>query len=172
MRACRRFTQPKRNRRWLPVCIFDADFSLLYTQHTPRRITQLKNVALQTLNSKVFIHRADHETTWLEYHCVVGRVGNGPAGGDRRQTRPSSPTQSPVDCIAMKIRRAPATLCRKTLCQHTYDRVKLFSFQIAIRVSTPDHFEKRFFGPFFSGNSSHDLLGQDIKRFLRKFEMV
>src|SRR6266404_4682862 len=154
------------------MCIFDADFSLLYPQHTPRSIPQLENVALQTLNCKVFIDRADHETTWFEHDCIVGSVGNGTAGSDRRQTRASSPTQSPVDGVAMQICRAPATLCRKTLCQHAHNRVKFFSFQLAIRVSAPDHFKECVLGPFLSGNGSHDLLGQDIKRFLRKFETV
>src|ERR1700761_4656439 len=42
----RRFTQPKRNRRWLSVCILHAHGAALHAQNAIRRVAELKNFAL------------------------------------------------------------------------------------------------------------------------------
>src|SRR6185369_14414316 len=65
VRPCRGFTQPERNRGGLTVRILDSHFALLYSQHTPRSVSELKDVALQTLDRKVFINCADNEIARL-----------------------------------------------------------------------------------------------------------
>ena len=55
MRARRRFAQPEGNRRRLTVRILNAHLALLDSQHAPRSVSQLKDVALQTLDREVFI---------------------------------------------------------------------------------------------------------------------
>src|ERR1044072_6037509 len=103
MRARGRFTEPERNRGRLPVSILDSNFPLLYSQDTPRSISQLKDIALQTLNRKVFVHRSDDKFAGLEHNGVVSRIWNGAAGRDRCESCASATTQSLVDRVVMQI---------------------------------------------------------------------
>src|SRR4029079_4872474 len=50
VRACRSITQPERNRRRLTVRIFNPHLALFDAQHAPRRVPELKDIALQTFN--------------------------------------------------------------------------------------------------------------------------
>src|SRR6266496_3957666 len=98
MSARRRLSQPKRNRWGLAVCILNTHLALLDAQHAPRPIAQLKNVPLQTFDREIFIYRANYETTRLEYHCIVGRVGYGAPGSYRCSPRAPASAQTPVNC--------------------------------------------------------------------------
>src|ERR1041385_3924144 len=93
MRARRRLTEPERNRRRLALRILDSHFALLDAQHTPRRVSKLKDVALQTLNRKIFVHCTDNEIARLAHYRVISRVRDSPAGSNRRQARASTTTQ-------------------------------------------------------------------------------
>jgi len=71
----------------LPVRIFDANFSLLDAEHTPRRVAQLKNIALQALDREVFVDRSNNEPAWFEHNRIISGVRNCAAGGDGSQPR-------------------------------------------------------------------------------------
>src|ERR1051325_8213297 len=156
MRPRRRLTEPERNRRRLPVRILDTHFPLLDSQHTPRSVSELKDVALQTLDREVFINGADHEIARLEYDCIISRIRNRTAGSDRRQPSASATAQSFVHGVVMQVRRPPPALRAEAFRQHAHDRIKLLAFQIAIRISTTNHPEKLVLAPLFGRDSRHD----------------
>src|SRR5882724_6710179 len=101
--------------------ILHAHLSLLDAQHSPRSISKLEDIPLQTLNRKVFIHGSDYETAWFEYDCIIGSIRNRATRSDGREARASSSAQATVDRIMMEICRAAATLRRKTFGKHPHD---------------------------------------------------
>src|SRR6185369_5269556 len=121
MRPCRRFTQPERNRRRLTMRILDPHLPLLDPQHTPRSVSELKDIALQTLDRKVFIDRADNEIARLEYDCIIRGVGNRAAGSYRSQPRASTTAQTLIHRIVMEIRRSPPSFRAESFSQHPHD---------------------------------------------------
>ena len=152
--------------------VLDSNLPLLHPEHTPRSISELKDIALQTLDRKVFIHRSNHQFAGLEHDGVVSRIRNRTARRDCRQSRTSAATQSLVDGVVMQVSRSPATLGRKSLREHAHDRVKLFTFQIAIGICTSDGSKKIVFRPLFGSDSRDDLLGQNIKRLFGNLETI
>src|SRR5215213_509487 len=57
--SCRSFTQPERNAGGLAVRICDAHRALLHAKNSPGGISQLKDVALKTLDREVLVHGSD-----------------------------------------------------------------------------------------------------------------
>src|SRR5215213_3900443 len=152
--------------------ILNAHLALLDSEHTPRRVSELKDIALQALDRKVFVNRTDHQTTRFKHYCVVRRVGYCAARGDRSETCPTPATKPLINRIMVQVRRAPPSLGAETFREHADDRVKLFALEIAIRISAPDHREEIVFRPFFSSDSRDNLLGQDIERAFGDFQMI
>src|SRR4029079_3643959 len=172
MRPGRGFTQPKRNRGRLSVSILNSNLSLLYSKHTPRSISQLKDIALQTLDRKVFIHRSDHKFAGLEHDCVVSCIRNRATRCDRSESRASATAQSLIHGVVMQISRAPPTLRRESFREHAHDRIKLFTFQVAIGICASDSTEKIVFSTLFGGNCSNNLLCQNVQRLFGNLQTV
>src|SRR3954447_1729260 len=152
--------------------ILDAHLTLLDSQNTPRRVSELKDVALQTLDRKVFIDCADNEIARLEHDCIIRSVRNRAAGSNRRQTRASPATQPLVHSIVMQISRSSPAFCAEAFGEHPHDRVKLFAFEIAIWVSTTHHREEIVFTPFLGSDGSNNLLRENIERLFRNLQTI
>src|SRR5215213_1208253 len=172
MRARWRFTEPERNRRRLAVGILDSHLALLHSQHTPRGVSELKDVALQTLDCKVFIHTADDEITRLEHDGIVCRVGNRAARSDCCEPRTSTAAQALVHRIMVKIRGTSPSLRAETFREHSHYRVKLLAIQIAIWVSTTNHPEEIVFAPLLGRNGSDHLLRENVERLFRNLQTI
>src|ERR1051325_2507198 len=124
MRPRRRFTQPERNRWRLPVRILNPHLALLDSQHTPRSVSQLKDVTLQTLDREVFFDRADNQIARLEYDGIIRRVGYGAARCDGGEARAPASTQPLVYRIVVQVSGAPASLGAESFREHANDRIK------------------------------------------------
>src|SRR5829696_246821 len=172
MRSRRRFTQPERNRRRLSMRILNAHFALLHSEHTPRRVSQLKDVALQTLDSEVFVHRSDDQIAGLEHDCIVRGVWYGATRCDGGEARSPASTQPLVYRIVVQVSGTPASLGAEPFREHANDRVKLFAFEIAIRISATNHREEIVLAPLFGSDRSDNLLGQDVERPLGNLETI
>src|ERR1051326_4873340 len=172
MRARGRLAEPERNRRWLAMRILDSYLALLDSQHTPRRVSELKDVALQTLDRKVFVDCADDEIARLEHDCIISRVRNRTAGRNRRQPRAPATTQPLVHCIVMQIRGPSPALRAEPFRKHPHDRVKLFALEIAIRIRTTNHPEKIVFAPLLGSDGSDNLLRQNIELLFRNLQPI
>ena len=118
MGTARRFTKPEGNRRRLPVRILHAYFPLLDAEDTPGSVAQLKNIALQTLDSEVFIHRAYDQTAWLEYNSIISGIGNRATGSNCCEAGAAAASQTMIHGVVVQISRAPPTLRGKTFRQH------------------------------------------------------
>ena len=68
-------------------------------------VAELEDVAGQALDREVLVDGADDVVLGLEQHLVVGIVGNGAAGGDRRQARAAPAAQHVVDRVVMDAAR-------------------------------------------------------------------
>src|SRR5262249_31687004 len=132
--SARGFAEPKRNRRRLALGILDPDLAGLDSEDPPRRVPELKYVALQAFDGEVLIDGPDRDLARLEYHLVVGSVGDGSARSNGGQTRASSSPQSPVDGIAMQVGAAAAAAGREPFGEHRNYRIKVGPSQIAIRI--------------------------------------
>src|ERR1043166_7835447 len=99
----RRFTQPERNRWRLSVCVLNTHLTLFDSEHTPRCVSQLKDVTLQTLNREVFVYRSDHQIAGLEHDRIVHCVRYRSTRCDCRETRSPASTQPLIYGIVMQV---------------------------------------------------------------------
>src|SRR6185369_17359147 len=72
----------------------------------------------------------------------------------------------------MEIGRPSPALRRKSFRQHAHDRIKLFTFQIAIWVSASDRSEQIVFRPLFGCDCRHDLLRQNVERLFGYLQTI
>ena len=90
------------------VRVFNPHPAVFHSADAPRRVAQENDVTGETFNSEVFVDRSDHRPVRLGNHGIVGRLGNGAAGGNRRQTGAAPAAHPPVDPIIMDV-GVPAT---------------------------------------------------------------
>ena len=102
--APRRFAEPERNRRRLPLRIVDADAAGLDAQDPVRRVAELEDVAGEALDGEILVDRADELARGLEHDVVVGGVGNRAAGGEGGKPGAAPSAQHAVHRIAMDVR--------------------------------------------------------------------
>ena len=99
--ACRCFTQPKWNSRWLTFRIFDSNHAGIHAQNSPRRVAELEDITSQTFDGEIFVHGADERFRGLEDDAIVGVVGNRAAGSERGQSRPAPAADAMIDRVVM-----------------------------------------------------------------------
>ena len=58
------------------MCILNSHLALLHSKHTPRSVTELKDIALKTFDCKIFIDRADNKFTRFEHYGIVSCIRN------------------------------------------------------------------------------------------------
>src|SRR6185437_9569284 len=80
-------SQPERHARRLPASILDAHLAALHSQNAIGTVAELKDIAREAFYRKVLVERADEGAGRLEYHAIIGRVGNRPTAGQRREPR-------------------------------------------------------------------------------------
>ena len=73
--------------------VLDAHDAALDALDPVGRVAELEDVAGEALDREILVHRADELVFRLEQHLVVGVVGNGAAGGQRRQARAAPAAQ-------------------------------------------------------------------------------
>ena len=131
-RPGRCFTEPKRNSRRLPFCVFDTDDPGIDAQDSPRRVAKLKDVASETLDREVLIHGADESLRRFDNYSVIGVVRNRAAGSQGDQSRAAPAAQTMVYGVMMNQRRTPAAFRAETFGQHFNNLVELVAGQISI----------------------------------------
>src|SRR6185437_4270011 len=113
--APRRFTKPERNRRRHPMRIFDTHDPALDALDPIALVAELEDVANKAFDREILIHGPDEMVLGLEQHLIIGVVGYGAAGGERRQPRATSAAQHSIDRVMMDECTAPAVPSAKAV---------------------------------------------------------
>src|SRR5215510_8856286 len=135
-------------------------------------ISELKDIAGQTLDGKVFIKCADKSFGWLEDDSIIRGVGNRAAIGYRRQASAATSTEAMIDRIMVQVSPAASTARGEAFRQHADNFVKFFTGKISKGISTTYHFEQCIFCPFFRRDGGDNLLRQNIQRLFRNRQMI
>ena len=162
----RRLAQPERNAGRLAVGVLHPHGALLHPQYSPGEVAELEDVALEALDRKVLVHRADEGVVRLEDHPEIGVVGNGAAGGDRQHARSAPASDPAVDRVVMDQRAPPAPAGGEALGEHLDHVVELGPLQIAVGIRLPHQLEHLLHVPVFPRRLRHDLLGQHVQRLV------
>ena len=152
--------------------ILDADGAAFDPQYAERRIAQLENVALQTLDRKVFVDRADQMTFRLQNHPVIGVVRNGAARRECRQPGALAGTQHLVDRVMMQQRASAPAARAEPFREHPHAFVEFLAAQFPVRVRAAHETEQLVFAPFARRDFGGYLLREDIERVLRNLQAV
>src|SRR6185312_6149636 len=167
-----RFAEPERNGWRLAVRILDPDDAALHAQDPVGRIPELEDVALQTLDREILIHRADELRLRLQHHPVVGVVRNRYEGGNRREPGTAASAKEMVYRVMMNQGTVAPPSRREAFREHAEDGVELTALQITEGVGAADQCKQPLFVPFTRGNLRHDLLSDDVQRLGRDDELV
>jgi hypothetical protein len=135
-------------------------------------VTELKDVARETLDREVLIHRADKMVFRFEQDFVIGIVGNGAAGGERGQPRAAPAAQHVIDRVVVDERAAAPATRAEALRNHLDDRREIFTRQGAIGPGAAHQSEETLFAPFARGHFGDDLLRQNIERVFGDAETI
>ena len=130
--ATGRLAQPERDGGREPVRILHAHDAALHPQDAIGGIAELEDVAGHALDGEVLVHRADDLGLGLQQHLVVGVVGDGAAGGQRRQARAAPAAQHAVHRVVVDQRPAPAAPAGEAFRQHGDERGEILAFQRAV----------------------------------------
>ena len=118
--------------------IVDPNFSRTDPPNAPRTVAKQEDIAGETLDGEVLVHRADQCFARELDDAIVGGVGNGAAVGDRRQTRAAPRSQHAMDAITVNISAAAAAPRLHALAEHFQKLLVFFSRQILVRISGTD----------------------------------
>ena len=168
----RRFAEPERNSGRLAVRIFDANHAGIDAQNLPRRVAELKDIAGQTFDGEIFVHRADERFGGFEDDAIIGVVGNRAAGRECEQARAAPAADAMIDGVVMNQRGASAAFGAETFGQHFHDAVEFFAREIAIRIGRAHKLEQIVLVPILGRTGSDDLLGEDVERFFGNLEAI
>ena len=91
------FAEPERNCRRHALRILDAHDPALDALDPVALVAELEDVAGEALDREILIHGPDEMVLGFEQHLIVGIVGDGAAGGERRQPRATPAAQQPID---------------------------------------------------------------------------
>ena len=88
--------------------VLDPHHAALDAQDAIAPVAELEDVAGEALDGEILVHGADDVALGLEQDLIVGVVGDGAAGGERRQPRAAPAAQHAVDGVVVDERAAPA----------------------------------------------------------------
>ena len=111
----------------MAVGVLDAHDAALDALDLVALVAELEDVAGEALDGEILVHRADEVIFRLEQHLVVGIVGNGAAGRQRRQPRAAPAAQLAIDGVVMNQGAAPAAPGVEALGQHGDDGVEILA---------------------------------------------
>src|SRR5436309_15078229 len=106
-------------------------FARAHTLDLIRTVAELKDVAGETLDRKIFVERSDERFGWFKNDAIVSRVGYRSAISNSRQSRAAPSANAMIHRVMMKESSAPATSSGKAFRQHAHDFVELFALEIA-----------------------------------------
>ena len=95
---------------------------------------------------------------------VIRGFGNCAARCYRGQPRAAASAQTAIDAIVMEKRAASSARRGNTVGEHVDDFVKIFAFEIAIRIRRAGQVVQVVRMPFFRGARGNDLLRENIER--------
>ncbi|MNG08418.1 hypothetical protein D3C84_917740 [compost metagenome] len=162
--APRRFTQPERDGRRLPLSVFDPDLAGFDAQDSIGRVAQLEDIAGDAFHRKVFVDGADVQPLGFQQHAVVGVVRNGSATGHSREFRASTTAQSAGHGVAMQVGAANTLPPVVALSEHLQQRLIMFVVEFGIRRSAAKHVQQRLLLPLLAADFGDDLLRQHVQR--------
>ncbi len=111
-------TSPKRHRGGGAVGILNPYATGLDPADLPRACPQQKDVTGHAFDREILIDGSDRRALRLGRHQVIGIVGNGPSGRDRRQTPAPASSHHVVDSIAVQVGAVAPAVGRDPLRQH------------------------------------------------------
>ena len=76
--------------------ILDAHYATLDPLNSVALVAKLEDIAGQAFNGEILVDCPDKMVFRLDQYPVVGVIGNGAAGSERRQPCTTSPTQHPL----------------------------------------------------------------------------
>ena len=170
--AARRLAQPKRDAGRLAARILDPHAPGFHAQDPVRRIAELKDVALQTLDRKILVHSTDDAAFGLEHHVVIGVVRYGAPGRNRGEPRAAARSQASMHYVAVQVlTRLPATRA-ESLREHADNLSVLAARQVAVGIGGANEIVEFFLAPFARRDFGYDLLRKHVKRLRRNDDTV
>src|SRR6266852_9156099 len=106
----RRLAAPERHAGSRPLRIFDKHAAGCDTANAPGGISEQNDVASQTFDCEVFVHRTDGDAFRLRDNGIERILGNCAAARDGSKSRAAPWPQNMVDSVAMQIRSIAAPL--------------------------------------------------------------
>ena len=100
----RRLAIPERHRGRRAVRVLDPHPSRLDAPDAPALVAEQKRIARHALDGPVFVDLPDGDALGLGHHRILRGVGDGAAGGDRREPRPAPRLEDLVDAVAVQPR--------------------------------------------------------------------
>ncbi|SAK95147.1 hypothetical protein AWB82_06876 [Caballeronia glebae] len=170
--AAGRFAQPERDVRRLAVRVLHAHAPAFHAHDPVRRIAELKDVARETLDGEILVHRADLQALRFEDHGEIGVVGNRAARGDGRQLAAAPAAQRARDRVAMHIRRAHALSSGIAFRERAQHGLVVRAIERRIRIRARDALEERVLAPLAARDFGGDLLRQHVERRVRNGQRV
>ena len=133
------FTQPKRNRGRSTVGILHQHApGTLDAADAPACVAQQNNVALEALDSEIFVQGAHHHAFRLRHYRIEGSLGNSAAIHDGDHARAAPRLEPIVHTIAIEIRAIASTLGGNAFREHDQQVVIVFAAQLAVLISAGD----------------------------------
>ncbi len=170
--ACRRLAEPERDAGRLAVRVLHPHDAALDAPDAIAGVAELEHVAGQALDREILVDAADHEAFRFQNDLVVGGIGDGAAGRQRRQPRAAPAAQHVVDRVVMDQRPAPAAAGGEALGQHAQHGGEVGAIEGAIRPGAAEAFEQRRLRPVLRRDLGHDLLRQHIERLVRHRQQI
>ena len=171
-RARRGLAEPEGNRRRRAMRILHADLACFHAPDAPGGIAQQKDVAALALDGKILIDLADKRALRLFDDVVVGRIGDRTARRDRRQARPPTTAQHPVDLVAVHKRAGPTAAAADALRQHLHDLLELLAGEVVVGQRATNQSPQIVLPDLLARGDRDHLLRQDIERFARHHDAV
>ena len=136
---------------------------------------QQEHVPLHRLDREVLVDGADEGVAGLHQHAVVTRLGDRPAGGQRRKARAAPCAQAPVDAIAVDVGHAPPAPRLDARRDELHDLLELLAPHALVRGGAPDELQQLVLADALLAPRGHlgdDLLGEDVKRLLGRVQRI
>src|ERR1700730_16410015 len=158
------FTAPERDAGRSALRIFDKHAAGRDPADTPGSVSEQDDVARETFDSEVLVHRADRDAFGLRHNGIERIFRNCAATRDGGEPRSTASAQNVVDTIAMQVSGVAAPLAGDAFGEHFDDFVETLPLKIAVRISAADGLEERVFGPVLGRAHRYDLLGENVHR--------
>ncbi len=152
--------------------VHHPDGAGLHLADPPGRGAEQEHVAGLALDGPVLVDRADRGLVRLGHHPVVAQLGDGPAGGERRQPGPAPGPQLAVDLVAVQVGRAAAAPGADALGHQLDDLVEVLPRQAGERRRPGDQLEQAVLRPVLGRALGHHLLRHDVQRPVRHDDRV